>query len=366
MAKTDRRTASIRVRARATAVGLALVALTAGCTAGAEVTPPTPGDSPVDAQQDRELPRVVATTAILGDIVVALGGDDVRVDVLMPPGTDPHDFQLSAAAAASLRDADLIVMNGLGLEEALTATLDTVRGEGITVLSIAEDLDPLPYTGGHDDTHDDHADDDHADDDHKDDDHKDDDHKDDDHEHGALDPHVWWDAERMARGIRAIADALTVLDGGDAAAIDARTTDYLAELEAIDAELAATFAAVPSERRRLVTNHDALGYLAARYDLEVIGTIVPGASTQAAVDAASFAALVEAIERAGVRVVFAEGTDSRTLADQLASEVIGRGDLDVEVVTLYTDTLGPPGSGTDTYLGLLRTTAITIAQALAR
>ncbi len=143
-----------------------------------------------------------------------------------------------------------------------------------------------------------------------------------------------------------------------------RAEAYADELLELDAQLQAMFETIPPDNRVLVTNHDALGYLADRYDFELLGTVIPGASTQAETDSRSFAELVETIERAGVEVVFADNTDSTVLAEQLASEVVGRSDLDVEVVELYTGSLGEPGSGADSYIGMLRTTAMRITEAL--
>ena len=130
-------------------------------------------------------------------------------------------------------------------------------------------------------------------------------------------------------------------------------------------ELLALFATISTERRSIITNHDALGYLAVAYDFEVIGTIIPGASTMAATNPQAFARLIDLVIAEGVYVIFAENTDSTVLAEQLASEAVGRGDVTLQVVRLYTDSLGGPGSGAETYLGMLRTTATLITEALA-
>ena len=158
-----------------------------------------------------------------------------------------------------------------------------------------------------------------------------------------------------------IADVDTRLDASE---WESRGEAYAAELMELDEEIAEILSAVPAENRQLITNHDALGYLASRYEFEVLGTVIPGSSTQAEADAAGFAELIETVEAAGVTAVFAENTDSTTLADQLASEVIGRSDLEVEVVRIYTDALGEEGSGAETYPGLLRATSTLIADAL--
>jgi len=335
---------------------------------------------------------VVATTSILGDIVETLVGADGTVEVIMPPGVDPHGFEPSARDAATLREADLVVANGLMLEENLLAALEAAEEDGVRVLRVADELDPIDFDwdGPHDHGHDDqgHGDEDHGhgDEDHG---HGDEDHghehedhghdeeghghdeeghghEHDDHAHGSEDPHVWFDPVRMASGVELIAAELAAVDTTlDAGEWEQRGAEYADMLLELHEELEAILGVVPPANRQLVTNHDALGYLAARYDFEVLGTVIPGASTQAEADAQSFAELIQTVEQSGVPAVFAENTDSTTLAEQLASEVIGRGDLEVEVVGIYTDALGEEGSGAETYPGLLRTTATLIADALS-
>jgi ABC-type Zn uptake system ZnuABC Zn-binding protein ZnuA len=344
---------------------------------------------------------VVATTSILGDIVEQLVGDDGTVEVIMPPGADPHGFQASASDAALLREADLVVANGLQLEESLISALAAAEEEGVRVLEVADQLDPIEFGAGapadhghdeddghgheEDDGHgheeDDghgHEEDDghgHEDDDghgHEDDDehgHEDDDghgHEDDDgHAHGPEDPHVWFDPIRMVDAIGLIVAELAEVDDHlDAEEWERRGEDYADQLLTVHDEMVDELASIPDDRRKLVTNHDALGYLAHRYGFEVLGTVIPGSSTQAEADARQFSQLIETVEEAAVPAVFAENTDSTVLAEQLASEVVGRSDLEVEVVSLYTDALGEPGSGAETYLGLLRTTSQRIAEAL--
>jgi zinc/manganese transport system substrate-binding protein len=359
---------------RALAVlGTGLALLLAAC-GGAAVAPdpdPVEPDLGAEAVEPEGGLTVVATTSILGDIVAQLIGDDGEVAVLMAPGVDPHAYQPSAADAALLREADLVVANGLQLEEALEGALRAAEQEGVRIVEVAPQLDPLGFGSGGDLGHADEDAHGHVDEDahgHVDEDaHADEDvHADEDaHAHGPEDPHVWFDPIRMIDGVELIADELAaVWPAIDAAEWQARADAYNAELLEVHEQIEARFAAIPAADRQIVTNHDALGYLAHRYDLEIIGTVVPGSSTQVETDARSFAALIEAVERAGVTTIFAENVDSTALAEQLASEVIGRGDLELQVVSVHTDALGEPGSGAETYLGLLRTTAGAIADAL--
>jgi zinc/manganese transport system substrate-binding protein len=365
-----------------TAIVGALALLAAACGAGATDGPSASTEQGTGEQEAAEPTSdllVVATTSILGDITANLVGDDGTVEVIMPPGADPHGFQPSASDAALLREADLVVANGLQLEESLVTALEAAAEDGIRVLEVADQLDPIEFDAdGSGDDHGRGEGDDHGhgeDDGHghgEDDGHghgEDDGHghgEDDGHAHGPEDPHIWFDPVRMADGVRLIAAELAAVDDHlDAEEWEGRGDAYAQELLAVHEEMEELFATIPAENRQLVTNHDALGYLAHRYGFEVLGTVIPGATTQAEADARRFSQLIQTVEEAGVRAVFAENTDSTALADQLASEVVGRSDLEVEVVRLYTDALGEPGSGAETYLDLLRTTAQRITDALA-
>lgn len=332
------RTAVHRTAALVTAVGLAV----AGC-----------GDTGGAAGGDDARLTVVVTTAILGDLVTELVGEDGDVHVLMPPGTDAHGYAPSARDAARLREADLVVANGLGLEERLADPLDAAEADGVAVLHLAELLDPLEVDGT-----DEHADDEPPGDEHD----GTGDH--DDHEHGPLDPHVWTDPARMAEGARILAARLAEADGPaglDDAEWAARGETLAGDLEALDRELEARFATLPDDRRRLVTNHDSLRYLADRYDLDVVATVIPSTSSQAGPSTRDLVELAALVDELGVPAVFVEAEESTRLAEALAGEV-GR---DVEIVTLYTGSLGPPGSGAETYEQMLTTAAERIVAALS-
>ncbi|MEX2653584.1 MAG: zinc ABC transporter substrate-binding protein, partial [Acidimicrobiia bacterium] len=151
-----------------------------------------------DAAAPPEL-TIVATTSIAGDLVSQVVGDEVTVEVLMPIGTDPHDFQPSSQQVAALRSADLVVAWGLGLEEGLEDVLASAWEDGVRVLEISALVDPIPFS-----SEDEHADDEHADDEHEDDEHEDDEHEEEDHKEHSLDPHTWMDPVRMADALRLI------------------------------------------------------------------------------------------------------------------------------------------------------------------
>jgi zinc/manganese transport system substrate-binding protein len=263
-------------------------------------------------------PLVVATTNILGDVARELVGDEAEVLTLMPPNADPHSFEISAQTAARLRDAELIVANGLGLEEGLAAHVEAAEGDGVPVFLAGDHLDVLDYAEG------DSA--------------------------GAPDPHFWTDPARMRDVVGGLGDELAGIAGVDADAIGAHTDAYLAELDALDAEMTAAFAALPAERRALVTNHHVFGYLADRFDLRLIGAVVPSGTTLAAPSASDLRDLVAAIDEAGVPTVFAESSQPDRLVQVLADEA----DRDVAVVELFTESLTAADGDAPTYLDLMR------------
>jgi zinc/manganese transport system substrate-binding protein len=270
-------------------------------------------------------PLVVATTTILGDVVANVVGEDARVEVIMPRGADPHDLEASSRQVALIARADLVIMNGLHLEEGLEDVIEAARADGTPVFAVAPALDPLHFADGDDD----------------------------------FDPHVWLDPVRMAEAARLIAGRLAeALPGVDWAS---RADAYAAELEAAHGRIDALLAAVPQDRRLLVTNHDALGYFADRYGFEVVGVVIPGGSTLAEPGSEELARLVATIDALGIGAIFAETTEPADLARAISADA----DHPVEVVLLHTGSLGDPGTPADTLIGMLEENARLIAEALA-
>ncbi|HET8619341.1 MAG TPA: metal ABC transporter substrate-binding protein [Acidimicrobiales bacterium] len=287
---------------------LALALLAAAC-----------GDGGGAAGSDGGGAHVVVTTSILGDVVANLVGDDARVEVLMPSGADPHEFALSARQAADLREADLVVANGGGFEQGFDDALEAAEADGATVARAADAVELIDG-----------------------------------------DPHFFNDPARTAVAAEALAGTLAAeVPGLDTRAFAARARAYVAELESLDAEVEAALAAVPAEQRKLVTNHDVFAYFADRYGFTVVGTVIPAVTTQAEPGAGALDELAATIEAEGVPAVFADTSSPESLADTLAAEV-----GDIEVVELYTESLGEPGSDGDTYVAMVRTNARRIAAAL--
>ena len=262
-----------------------------------------------DSTESSQL-TIVATTSIAGDLVSQIVGDDASVEVLMPIGADPHDFQPSSQQAASLRSADLVVAWGLGLEEGMEDVLANAADDGVRVLELSALVDPIPYEDGDDDA--DHAEED----------------DEGDHGHEGLDAHTWMDPLRMADAVREIGGTLAeIAPDGD---WETRAEGVAGDLTDLHDEIEAILGSVPQERRKLVTNHDSFRYFAARYDFEIVGVAIPGGSTLASPSSAQIAELIEAIRAAGVDVLFAETSSPAALLDALADEVEG-----VRVVELF-------------------------------
>lgn len=312
------------VWARALRRGAATILVTltiaaTGCGDGSDAAEPDP---------DADLPQIVVTTTVLGDVTANVAGEDAGIEVLLPPGADPHGYQASARQVAAIDEADLVIANGLGLEEGLTDVLQAAADDGANVLEVGELLDPIPFGAAG-------------------------------HGRGDLDPHIWLDPVRMAEAARLIATELAALEPG----VDwaTRAEAYAADLGDAHVEIESILSQVPAESRKLVTSHRAFGYFADRYGFEIVGVVIPGGSTLADPSSAELSSLVETIEHERVRAIFAETTEPIDLAEAVAAEV-GR---DVEVVELHTGSLGEPGSGADTLIGMLVTNAARIAAALS-
>lgn len=305
----------------------------------------SPG-SGAEPERRPDAPRIVATTPVLGDLVDGWPIQDGDLLVLMSDGQDPHGYQPSAQDVQALHQADLVVANGLGLEAGLEGILRSVEAEGGTVLRLGEHADPLPYGGdGHDDEDDDHGD------------------EDDDHAgEGSLDPHFWLDPIRVAQALPALQAALVEIGyfPEDQASV---AGEFQAEgLREVADQLDRTLAVVPDRCRVLVTNHDALGYFADRFDFEVVGTVLPGSSTEAEPSAKELAALVDVIRDRGVPAIFVEATEAKDVAEAVASEV---GDVRVVEVRVTPAQYDPAKAGRAWLAITLQELAEAVAGALA-
>jgi zinc/manganese transport system substrate-binding protein len=274
---------------------------------------------------------------VTNDIVICGGG---TVEVLMPNGADPHDFSASSDQVASMINADLVVANGLGFEAGLIDSMANATSDGANVFEVAPLLNPIEFGGAsHSEEGDVHSDEEGD-------------------VHGSLDPHFWFDMNRMATAAELISAELTTVTGNAAYTTCAATT--ATQIRAAESEVRATLESVPADKRILVTDHDALGYLADVYGYEIAGTVIPAGTTLAEPSSADLAELVATIKAEGVTAIFANTSAPTSLAEAVAAE----SGSNITVTPLYVESLGEPGSPAATYIDMMRANAQLIAEGL--
>ena len=290
--------------------------------------------------------RVTAATTIIGDVVSRAAGDAAEVTVLMKRGQSPHAYSPSPREIAALEEADIIFVNGLDFEEGLINILESM--DDSLVVSVSAGIEPIPG-----DSHDDHADEDeHSD--------HDDEH---DHDHSGGDPHFWFSPLNVIQWTENIEQALSAADPGNAANYEESAEAYIAELRALDADIREAVSNIPESDRKLVMDHQVIGYFAAEYGFEILGNILPSLSDQAEPSARELAELTEIIREEGIKAVFVGDTAGEgllRLAESLAAEV-GR---DITVVPLLTESLAEPGRRGADYIDFMRYSTEQITGAL--
>ena len=289
------------------------------------------------APEPVEKPLIVVTTNILGDVVGKAVGDLFDVETIMPPGADPHVFQASAKQVDRMMKADLLVVNGANFEEGLLDVIKGAESDGVKVFEAIDSVDPLEDNDkeeGHDDHH--------------------------GHDHGGVDPHFFTDPGRMAQVVKQLSDFLVInfpeIDEKD---LVSHMTDYSKKLEDLDSEVMQTLSSIPTGSRVMVTNHEVFAYFAESYEFEILGTIIPSSSTLSNTSAKDLVDLAEKMKAEGVPAVFVDASSSDALAEALAGEVDG-----VEVVSLFSESLGAENTAGSTYIDMVRTNSELIASAL--
>lgn len=277
--------------------------------------------------------EVVATTTQIGDFAREVGGDGIGLTVLLKPNQDAHDFDPQPSQLRAIADADVVLRNGIGLDAFVNRA---VEQSDASVAVVSDDIDLREHDEG--------------------------DHRGEQEEDGADregDPHVWLSVANARVMVENIRDAFVTADPENAATYEANAAAYINRLESLDTEIKAAIATIPPSCRKLVTNHDVFGYYAEAYGLEVVGSIIPGVSTEAKPSAADIASIVTRIREEKVPAVFAEASMNPALVNQVA------GEAGVEVVDdLYADSLGPSGSDGGTYIGMMRSNTEKIVSAL--
>jgi ABC-type Zn uptake system ZnuABC Zn-binding protein ZnuA len=228
---------------------------------------------PAPQSTDRPL-SVLASTTFLADIAQQVAGDRVQVTSLLPIGADPHAYQATPSDVVKISESSVLIVNGLDYEHFIEALLENADGERLVITTTAG-LEPRPLeaeapeTGAGPD------------------------------EHAAGDPHMWLDPNLVVTYVENIRNGLSQADPAGADVYRANAEAYIAQLNELDAWIQAQVQAIPAERRLLVTNHESLGYFAARYGFTVVDTILPSFSSEASASAQELAQAVDAIRAAG-------------------------------------------------------------------
>lgn len=285
--------------------------------------------------------KAVATTNIVAYVVSWIGGDAIELTELLPNGADPHTYIATPQDVAAVADAHVIFANGADLEADFLPEL--VQDSDAPVIYVSHGIEFRDFGEGEADSHDREAEQEQ---------------EEEGRHHEGVDPHTWTTPANVVVFVHNIERALSALDPANAETYQANATAYEAELEALDEWVKAQIETIPAENRVLITDHSVLGYYAGRYGLEQIGAVIPAFSTAAEPSAQELAVLEDAIREYGVKAVFVGTTINPSLAKQVAE------DTGIRLVTLYTGSLGPEGSGVETYVAYTCFNTIAIVDAL--
>jgi len=258
--------------------------------------------------------RVVATTTQIGDFVRAVGGDAVAVDQVLEPNTDPHEYEPRPSDVANAAEAKLVFASGDGLDDWIDEVVSDSGSDArvVDLGAIVPERLPGESSGA---------------------------------EASPFDPHWWHDPRNAEAAVAEIERQLALADPAHRRRFERNADAYLSTLRGLDRGIARCMRSVPATQRKLVTDHDAFGYFAHRYGIEVVGAVIPSQTTQAQPSAKDLSALAELIEREQVAAIFPETSLSAGVAEAIADQTGASAEY-----SLYGDTLGPSGSGGATYL----------------
>lgn len=278
---------------------------------------------------------VLASTTILADLAQKVAGERLKVESLLPPGVDPHAYQPAPADVARIAASKVLIVNGLGYEQFLQSLLENAGGErlmivasaGVQTVTVEEQAGKTESTSGSG-------------------------------SEASVDPHLWLDPNLVIRYVENIREGLIQFDPEGAATYHANAEAYIAELQALDAWIVEQVNTLPPERKLLVTNHEALGYFARRYGFQVVGTVIPGLSSEAETSAQGLASIIDQIKASGAPAIFLGEVENPALARQIAAET---GVKVVDDLYLETLTAGAPAA---TYVDMMKYDVGRIVEAL--
>jgi manganese/zinc/iron transport system substrate-binding protein len=325
----------IRMTRRAALVFIAAALLVSPHAEEAVAADPAPRATPI---------KVLATTAMIGDIVREVAGERAAVTTLMGPGVDPHLYRPTRGDVRAMLDADMVFYNGLNLEGKMSDTFVQVARSGKSVYAVTELIgedyvlgvpdgaaEPVPGDG-------------------------------DPAAASHLDPHVWMDPNGWMKATQVVIDALSTHDSLGASTYRERGEAYLSQLQQLDAYAKQAFATIPKDSRVLVTAHDAFNYMARAYGLDV--QAIQGISTDSEAGLKRIEDLVDLLVTRRIAAVFTETSVSDKNIQALLDGARARGHAAKIGGTLFSDAMGEPGAYEGTYVGMIDHNVTTIVRAL--
>ncbi|MEL6261704.1 MAG: metal ABC transporter substrate-binding protein [Cyanobacteria bacterium J06626_6] len=349
---------SLRLLLQLTALSLVLGA--ASCTQPSTDQAPA-GSDQSSAETSAETPaegslQVVASYSVLCDMAEQIAQDTVDVACLIDAGQDPHTYSATPADRRTIEEADLVLYGGYGFEPAIIQMVEATETPAPKV-AVSEVTVPSPLLG---EAHDHHAHGEaHSEEAHhaEGEAHSEDEH----HAEGEMvaDPHVWHDAENGIAMAKAVQAQLSELSPGNSALYEANAEALIAQLEQLDTWIQTQVSSVPASSRTLISTHDALGYYADAYGIE-IEPVLDSFSTEARPSAADIKELTAVVESKSVPSIFVESTSNPDLIETVSRET----DVTVSQEPIYADGLGEAGTAAATYQGMLVTNTCTIVNGL--
>jgi zinc/manganese transport system substrate-binding protein len=278
--------------------------------------------------------RAVASFSILGDLVKQVGGDRVSVEVLVGPGADAHVFQPSPSQARMVGQAQVIFYNGLGFEGWMERLLKTASYQGKSVV-VSQGIKPIQSEeAGHDHKSGKHA-----------------------HDHGESDPHAWQAVPNVITYVSNIAKGLCAADAAGCDTYKTNAAAYTQQLRALDNEIKAAWATIPTAQRKVITSHDAFGYYAKAYGVRFLAP--QGVSTESEASAKGVAQLVRQIKRENIKALFVESISDPRLIDQIGRETGVK-----PAGKLFSDSLSDAQGAGPTYVAMMRANTQALIQAI--
>jgi manganese/iron transport system substrate-binding protein len=275
-------------------------------------------------EEDGKL-KVLATTTIVGDVVNQVGGDLIDLEVLMPIGTDPHTFTATPEDLVKIAEADLVFLNGVGLETFLDKYLANAGGE-VRIVEVSEGVKVLELNQTH--------------------------------EHEGGDPHTWTDPGNVKVWVENIAAALGELDPENADNYRLNAEAYQLKLNGLDSWIENQVVEIPPERRKIVSDHESLAYFAQRYGFIQIGTVIPGTSTLAEPSAQEIAELEDLIRLENIQAIFVDKATNPMLTERIST------DTGAKIVQIYSGSLTDASGEAGSYLDYMQYNVNAIIEAL--